>query len=130
MLRAGRQDGLDWVPSSTMNASSRMLKDGKTMLMRYYCARRTKSAAAKPSETAHVAYQRSVYDATRRSNPCASTYQLKSMISAQWRALPDEEKEPFLTHAREQVMQGGSINLCSAGAALPQSSRSAWSGGC
>ena len=25
-----------------MNASSRMLRDGKTMLMRYYCARRTK----------------------------------------------------------------------------------------
>ena len=105
MSSALAQDGLDWVPSSTMNASSRMLCDGKSMLMRYYCARRTKSGPAKPPETAQVAFQREVYDATRKANPEATTHQLKSIISAQWRALPAGKKEPYQEHARKQMDQ-------------------------
>ena len=50
-------DGLDWVPSSTANASSRVLRDGQTELLRYYCARRTKSAAAKPLVKPYVLFQ-------------------------------------------------------------------------
>ena len=41
-------DGLDWVPSSAANASVRLLSDGVTELVRYYCARRTKAEVAKP----------------------------------------------------------------------------------
>ena len=41
-------DGLDWVPSSAANASTRLLQDGVTELVRYYCARRTKADVARP----------------------------------------------------------------------------------
>ena len=37
-------DGYDWVPSSTASGSERVLRDGSTQLMRFYCARRTKAA--------------------------------------------------------------------------------------
>jgi hypothetical protein len=53
--RPKRVDGLDWVPSSTANASGRVLSDGKTELLRCYYARRTKSDAAKPLVKPYVA---------------------------------------------------------------------------
>ena len=74
------QDGLDWVPSSTANASSRMLRDGETELVRYYCARRTKTDLAKPHIKPYVIYQRSVYDAMKRANPRATTYEIKAEV--------------------------------------------------
>ena len=75
------QDGLDWVPSSTANASSRMLRDGETELVRYYCARRTKADLARPHVKPYVIYQRSVYDDMKHADPSATTYEIKALVS-------------------------------------------------
>ena len=96
-------DGYDWVPSSTANASSRMLRDGETELFRFYCARRTKATAAKPMEKPFVSFQRTVYDEHKQAlggNP--STYELKRSIGIKWRELTAAEKAPYQAEARDK----------------------------
>lgn len=93
-------DGLDWVPSSTANASRRLLRDGKTELLRYYCARRTKSEAAKPMEKPFVTFQREVYMETKSNSPRADTYGLKKEIGERWRAMSDDERSVYVQRAR------------------------------
>lgn len=70
-------DGLDWVPSSAANASTRLLQDGVTELVRYYCARRTKADVARPHAKPYVIFQRSVYNTIKASSPRATTYDIK-----------------------------------------------------
>ena len=70
-------DGLDWVPSSAANASTRLLQDGVTELVRYYCARRTKADVARPQVKPYVVFQRSVYEKIKAANPRATTYDIK-----------------------------------------------------
>lgn len=94
-------DGYDWVPSSTANASSRVLCDGETELLRFYCARRTKSAAAKPLVKAFVFFQREYYDEIKEENPGISSYALKRIIGERWRALSDEDRRPYQQSALE-----------------------------
>ena len=70
-------DGLDWVPSSAANASTRLLQDGVTELVRYYCARRTKADVARSHAKPYVIFQRSVYNTIKASSPRATTYDIK-----------------------------------------------------
>ena len=43
------QDGLDWIPSSATNAQHKLLRDGKTELIRHYCScARHEPARARP----------------------------------------------------------------------------------
>ena len=93
-------DGLDWVPSSTANASSRLLRDGETELLRYYCARRTKSSAAQPLQKPFVIYQRSVMAQMKDGNPMADTYAIKRLVGEQWRSMTNVQKNPYVNEAR------------------------------
>ena len=98
-------DGFDWVPSSTANASSQTLADGVTQLLRYYCARRTKSVAAKPAVKPFNIFQRAVYDDVRDEHPGASGYEIKSRVGERWRALSEVLKKPFLDQAKKENAQ-------------------------
>ena len=93
-------DGLDWVPSSTANASSRLLRDGETELLRYYCARRTKSVAAQPLQKPFVLYQREIYEDLKATDPRNDTYNLKKKVGEQWRAMSEEQKSPYVKEAK------------------------------
>jgi hypothetical protein len=93
-------DGFDWVPSSTANASSRLLRDGTTELLRYYCARRTKSSEARPTLKPFTIFQREKYDGVKAEHSTSSTYQLKSLVGERWRALSDKDKEPYVEQAK------------------------------
>jgi len=88
-------DGLDWVPSSSANASSRVLKDGVTELVRNYCARRTKAEIARPQVRPFLTFQRAVHDEVKAEHPEANTYEIKALIGQRWRSLPDSEKQPY-----------------------------------
>lgn len=99
-------DGFDWVPSSTANASTRTLADGVTELLRYYCARRTKSDAAKPPVKPFTLYQRDVYNAVKASQPKeATTYQIKKAVGERWRALEDSARSTYIIQARKANAQ-------------------------
>lgn len=74
-------DGLDWVPSSAVNASTRLLQDGVTELTRYYYARRTKADVAQPHAKPYVVFQRSVYNTLKAENPRATTYDIKVLLT-------------------------------------------------
>ena len=93
-------DGLDWVPSSAANASTRILQDGVTELIRYYCARRTKSDVAKPHVKPYVVFQRSVYENIKNANPRATTYDIKAFVGERWRSMTDSQKQPFKFEAQ------------------------------
>lgn len=94
-------DGLDWVPSSTANASTRLLRDGQTELLRYYCARRTKDRSAKPDVKPFTLYQKE-HGASIKAEAAASldSYDVKKLVAQTWRALSAEEQEPFIKEAR------------------------------
>ena len=92
-------DGLDWVPSSAANASSRVLHDGVTELVRNYCARRTKSEAARPQIRPFVEFQRSVNDEVKQQYPQASALDHKTIVGRMWRAMPSAEKEAYKAQA-------------------------------
>ena len=98
-------DGLDWVPSSAANASTRILQDGVTELVRYYCARRTKSDVAKPHVKPYVVFQRSVYEDFKNANPRATTYDIKSAVGERWRSMTDAQKQPFKIEAQRTNRQ-------------------------
>ena len=98
-------DGLDWVPSSAANASTRILQDGVTELVRYYCARRTKSDVAKPHVKPYVVFQRSVYEDIKNANPRATTYDIKSAVGERWRSMTDSQKQPYKIEAQRTNRQ-------------------------
>ena len=95
-------DGLDWVPSSTANASSSILADGATKLLRYYCARRTKSDAAKPAVKPFTLFQRAVYQNVKREHPGETGQQIKSRVGERWRALSEMHRTPWQQQADVQ----------------------------
>ena len=93
-------DGLDWVPSSTQNASSRMLRDGKTELMRFYCARRTKAALAAPLEKPFFIFQRSMTPEIKASlGGSPTSYELKKALGKAWAEMPPARKAVFQAEA-------------------------------
>ncbi|KOO34955.1 hypothetical protein Ctob_011177 [Chrysochromulina tobinii] len=93
-------DGLDWVPSSTQNASSRMLRDGKTELMRFYCARRTKAALAAPLEKPFFIFQRSMTPEIKASlGGSPTSYELKKALGKAWGEMPPARKAVFQAEA-------------------------------
>jgi hypothetical protein len=94
-------DGLDWVPSSTANASTRLLCDGESVLLRFYCARRTKSDAAAPLAKPFVLYQRDIYETMKSAFPGADTYYIKKLIGEKWRALDESDKQPYVVEAKK-----------------------------
>lgn len=94
-------DGFDWVPSSTANASSQSLADGKSKLMRYYCARRTKSDLAKPAVKPFTLFQRAVYATLREENPAEGANAVKSLVGERWRALSEAQKAPYTEEAEK-----------------------------
>jgi hypothetical protein len=77
-----------------------MLQDGKTELVRYYCARRTKTELARPHIKPFVIYQRSVYESIKGTYPAASTYEIKALVGQQWRDMPAQAKAPFIDEAQ------------------------------
>ena len=98
-------DGFDWVPSSTANASTRTLRDGETELLRYYCARRTKDEDAKPALKAFVLWQRDIQDDVKADHPGEDTYAMKRRLGEMWRALDDEQKQPYVDQAKAHNKQ-------------------------
>jgi len=92
-------DGLDWIPSSAANAKHKLLRDGKTELVRHYCSRRTKHESAKPASKPYVFYNKEVVDQVKRDNPGATTYEIKAIVGAQWRALPETSDQKIRARA-------------------------------
>ena len=85
------------------NSSTRVLADGETELVRSYCARRTKSAAAKPPVKPFTLYQREVYEEIKADcGAGATTYEVKRAVGENWRALDAEDKMPYVVRAHEQ----------------------------
>jgi len=85
-------DGFDWVPSSTANASTRLLRDGETELLRYYCARRTKDDSAKPTIKPFTIYQREVYDEVKAEYDTTSQRATAAARSPQRATAADYER--------------------------------------
>jgi len=91
-------DGLDWIPSSTANAKHKLLRDGKTELVRHYCSRRSKNKVA-PVSTPYMHYLKAVVDEVKAENPGANTYKVKSIIGERWRALAETSQEKIQAKA-------------------------------
>ena len=91
-------DGLDWIPSSATNAKHKLLRDGKTELVRQYCTRRTKSDSAKAAATAWGHYVREVVDDIKAEHPGKTSYEIKAITGDRWRALP--ENDPIKVRAK------------------------------
>ena len=91
-------DGLDWIPSSATNAKQKLLRDGKTELIRQYCTRRTKSDSAKAAATAWGHFAREVVDSVKAEHPGKSSYEIKAITGDRWRALP--ENDPIKLRAK------------------------------
>ena len=91
-------DGLDWIPSSATNAKHKLLRDGKTELVRQYCTRRTKSDAAKAAATAWGHFVREVVDTVKAEHPGKTSYEIKAITGDRWRALP--ENDPIKVRAK------------------------------
>lgn len=77
-----------------------MLRDGETELVRYYCARRTKTELSRPHVKPYVIYQRSIYDRMKALHKGASTYEIKALVGQQWRDMSADEKLPFVEEAQ------------------------------
>ena len=84
-------DGLDWIPSSATNAKHKLLRDGKTELVRQYSRLRTKPDAAKAAATAWGHFVREVVDSVKAENPGKTSYEIKAITGDRWRALPEND---------------------------------------
>ena len=84
-------DGLDWIPSSATNAKHKLLRDGKTELVRQYSKLRTKPDAAKAAATAWGHFVREVVDSVKAENPGKTSYEIKAITGDRWRALPEND---------------------------------------
>jgi len=102
-------DGFDWVPSSSANASVRPLAKPGESLVRNYCARRTRSADAKPQVRPFLIFQRERYDALKQEHPSSTTYELKALLGSTWRAMSDAQKRPYQEGAQRENRQLRSV---------------------
>jgi hypothetical protein len=110
---------------SWTNASSRLLLDGRTELVRNYSSRRPKTEAAKGAVRAFTLYQRSVYNRVKSQQPGLTPYvraarrpesappaaphipdcnmappsllrkEIKAKVGQLWRNLSEDAKRPF-----------------------------------
>ena len=88
-----------WPPKSWTNASSRLLLDGVTELVRNYSSRRPKTDEARGALRAFTLYQRSVYHDIKERSPGLTPYEIKARVGEQWRAMGDDAKKVYRDEA-------------------------------
>ena len=98
-------DGLDWVPSSSANASYKMLKDGRSEIVRFYCSRRTKGEHARPQQKPYNVFAAERQEEVKAANPELNSYDVKKVLGQQWREMGAAAKRPYQEQSQHENRQ-------------------------